>query len=809
MVTLMPCSYISAPRISIIDKMIEIEPKGKRSRTEGPDTTDRSRIYSNLSESPLGPGTTVPTLDSIGSGSALALGTPFHYPAGALSAHSHHATGGVSSDHNVFNHTALGATTATTAIGSSSIASSSYRLGGNTSGGSIALHNGLNLSYGPLPNGSGSGIGSSSGGGGGGGGTLLTSPGSLASRLNNSAGSSSSSSASSGGGSSASTTVTSGTGSGGSSAGSSTAGGLVDGLSTLATGGTGSSGSTVGLLTTGGSAELGMSHWLSDGTVKSELRSPGLDANLAATATNLPLGSTTTAHLDGTGLFCANPGTTAATLDALQSQSAAASNVYDHKSDYYNYYNSMQQYTPAFYSSAYGATAYGARTASTKIPSPNTYLASPYAAAAAASNNNSAQLYSSYGYNSSFGQFGAGQQDGYSYYNDQYSPYYANTASYSPYVSSPGSSGSQAGFHVAAGLSADSPSEAHATTPNMLAHSHSPQSPISISPTAGIGAVPGVGGSVSSKTTPTGKSGRARGRRHAHPSPTRSSTSEPGISEKAPERIFVWDLDETIIIFHSLLTGSYAGRYNKNRDHQVQLGYRMEELIFNMADAYFFFNDLEECDQIHIDDVASDDNGQDLNNYNFAADGFHNATPQAGAPPNVCLPNGVRGGVDWMRKLAFRYRKIKDTYNTYRNNVGGLLGPQKRDHWLQVRSEIELETDSWHSLTLKCLNMIAQRENCVNVLVTTTQLVPALAKILLYGLGQVFPVENVYSANKIGKEQCFERIVTRFGRKSTYVVVGDGQDEENAAKNLNFPFWRISSHSDIRSLHTALEMGFL
>ncbi|XP_040167075.1 developmental protein eyes absent [Anopheles arabiensis] len=798
MVTLMPCSYISAPRISIIDKMIEIEPKGKRSRLEGPDTTtERSRLYSNLADSsPLGAATTAvsATLDTIGAGPALALGTPFHYPPGALSAH--HTTG---SEHTVFNHAGTGPTSTT---------STPYRAS-NTSGGSLSLHNGLTLSYGTLGSAA-SPVGSS-----------------LTSRLNNSAGSSGSSSSSS---NSSSTVVSTGTvSSGGSSAGSSTAG-LVDGLSTLATGS--SSSSTLGpLLTTGGgvatatattaaAAELGMSHWLSDGTVKSELRSPGLDANhLAASATNLPLGPATAAHhLDGTGLFCANPGTTAvataATLDALQSQSAAAAatNVYDHKSDYYNYYNSMQQYTPAFYSSAYGATAYGAaRTASTKIPSPNTYLASPYAAAAAASNNNSAQLYSSYGYNSSFGQFGAGQQDGYSYYNDQYSPYYANTASYSPYVSSPGSSGSQAGFHVAAGLSADSPSEAHATTPNMLAHSHSPQSPISISPTAGIGALPGVGGGgggISSKTTPTGKSGRARGRRHAHPSPTRSSTSEPGISEKAPERIFVWDLDETIIIFHSLLTGSYAGRYNKNRDHQVQLGYRMEELIFNMADAYFFFNDLEECDQIHIDDVASDDNGQDLNNYNFAADGFHTATPQ-GAPPNVCLPNGVRGGVDWMRKLAFRYRKIKDTYNTYRNNVGGLLGPQKRDHWLQVRSDIEHETDSWHSLTLKCLNMIAQRENCVNVLVTTTQLVPALAKILLYGLGQVFPVENVYSANKIGKEQCFERIVTRFGRKSTYVVVGDGQDEENAAKNLNFPFWRISSHSDIRSLHTALEMGFL
>lgn len=67
---------------------------------------------------------------------------------------------------------------------------------------------------------------------------------------------------------------------------------------------------------------------------------------------------------------------------------------------------------------------------------------------------------------------------------------------------------------------------------------------------------------------------------------------------------------------------------------------------------------------MHIDDVSSDDNGQDLSNYNFGSDGFHSAATGTG---NLCLATGVRGGVDWMRKLAFRYRKIKDTYNNYRN----------------------------------------------------------------------------------------------------------------------------------------------
>lgn len=36
-----------------------------------------------------------------------------------------------------------------------------------------------------------------------------------------------------------------------------------------------------------------------------------------------------------------------------------------------------------------------------------------------------------------------------------------------------------------------------------------------------------------------------------------------------------------------------------------------------------------------------------------------------------------------------------------------------------------------------------------------------------------------------GKESCFERIVSRFGTNITYVVVGDGKDEEHAASQVN------------------------
>uniref|UniRef100_A0A8D2AUP2 Eyes absent homolog n=1 Tax=Sciurus vulgaris TaxID=55149 RepID=A0A8D2AUP2_SCIVU len=151
---------------------------------------------------------------------------------------------------------------------------------------------------------------------------------------------------------------------------------------------------------------------------------------------------------------------------------------------------------------------------------------------------------------------------------------------------------------------------------------------------------------------------RGRSKRSSDPSPT---------GDNEIERVFVWDLDETIIIFHSLLTGTFASRYGKDTTTSVRIGLMMEEMIFNLADTHLFFNDLEDCDQIHVDDVSSDDNGQDLSTYNFSTDGFHSAAPGAG----LCLGSGVHGGVDWMRKLAFRYRRVKEMYNTYRNNVGG------------------------------------------------------------------------------------------------------------------------------------------
>ena len=128
-------------------------------------------------------------------------------------------------------------------------------------------------------------------------------------------------------------------------------------------------------------------------------------------------------------------------------------------------------------------------------------------------------------------------------------------------------------------------------------------------------------------------------------------------------------------------------------------------------------------------------------------------------------------------------------------------------------------------------------------MVTTTMLVPAIAKTLLYDLGGTFDIENLYSATKIGKEACFERIMQKYGKSCTYVCIGDGREEEVAAKHVsgftfkferffavqlltrekshfqyttkitflqhNVPFWPIATHNDLMALYQALDLEFL
>ncbi|MED6273263.1 Eyes absent 1, partial [Characodon lateralis] len=160
----------------------------------------------------------------------------------------------------------------------------------------------------------------------------------------------------------------------------------------------------------------------------------------------------------------------------------------------------------------------------------------------------------------------------------QYAQYYNSSPYTSPYMTSNNTSPSTPSTTTTTYTLQEPPTgiTSQALTENPAAEYstiHSPSTPIKDSDSDRL------------RRASDGKS-RGRGRRNNNPSPPPDSDLE---------RVFIWDLDETIIVFHSLLTGSYANRYGRDPPTSVSLGLRMEEMIFNLADTHLFFNDLEVC----------------------------------------------------------------------------------------------------------------------------------------------------------------------------------------------------------------------
>lgn len=58
--------------------------------------------------------------------------------------------------------------------------------------------------------------------------------------------------------------------------------------------------------------------------------------------------------------------------------------------------------------------------------------------------------------------------------------------------------------------------------------------------------------------------------------------------------VFVWDLDETLVVFNSLWNGSYAKLYEGSKDavQGTRLGHCWEKLILSVCDKFFFFEEV-------------------------------------------------------------------------------------------------------------------------------------------------------------------------------------------------------------------------
>lgn len=280
----------------------------------------------------------------------------------------------------------------------------------------------------------------------------------------------------------------------------------------------------------------------------------------------------------------------------------------------------------------------------------------------------------------------------------------------------------------------------------------------------------------------------------------------PTATGKGPT-VFVWDMDETLIVFQTLLDGQYVELFDGSKDSHkaTQLGRRWERLVLEVCDEYFFYQQTEEFNHPNVDSLQEYDDGINLDEYKFED---MSLTPPLDAED--------------LQKLRYLYRYISQLYE---QGLETFLSPEQAKEWDDLYEETDSFTDGWLSSgrqklkefqkaneqalqdelreTASCnkstestSESTAASSNSFNYLVTSGTLIPTLAKCLLFKLSPYFKPSNIFSSREVGKLQCCRWIRDRFLDRNTFpkfCAIGDGPDEREAARILTWPFVTIST----------------
>lgn len=259
--------------------------------------------------------------------------------------------------------------------------------------------------------------------------------------------------------------------------------------------------------------------------------------------------------------------------------------------------------------------------------------------------------------------------------------------------------------------------------------------------------------------------------------------------------VFVWDMDETLVLLNSLLKSSYAEAFNGLKDVKkgLEIGRAWENLILKICDNYFFYEQIENYNKPFLDTLAEYDDGRDLSDYDFNQD-------ELGSPHDDANK----------RKLAYRHRVIAQKYLQGLHNI---LDHETIKVWDELYDKTDVYTDRWLSSARTFLkecsdedkdavssiafantssNSTNAKHQHVNVLVTSGSLIPSLVKCMLFRLDSLITHGNVYSSWEVGKIQCFRWIKERFNHPNVrFCAIGDGWEECEAAEIMRWPFVKI------------------
>uniref|UniRef100_A0A7E4W019 Eyes absent homolog n=1 Tax=Panagrellus redivivus TaxID=6233 RepID=A0A7E4W019_PANRE len=298
---------------------------------------------------------------------------------------------------------------------------------------------------------------------------------------------------------------------------------------------------------------------------------------------------------------------------------------------------------------------------------------------------------------------------------------------------------------------------------------------------------------------------------------TKNSKPKGGLTSPEPtySRVFVWEFDD-------LCLGLSNGIGN----------------LGNIIQVYGFqLKDPTECDQTNIEDANVDDTIQEIcynnaanpssNNNNVklecgspkheATDNSPPASLLSGAPPTMSNP-ASRNCVAGLREMAARYQKIKEVYNSFRENPSEIENFCRQFGHVESLDEFITHADNYKMVEMyrQCLSVPMERCNTTNtytnIIITSESLASTMAKLLLTKLAPFVPAENIYSSHKGSKMETFERVLQRFKKNMVIVSINRNLETKEFAKKENLPLWPIRTYpsgapilQDVQNFYHALD----
>eukprot|EP00002_Diphylleia_rotans_P034741 TRINITY_DN7493_c0_g2_i5.p1 TRINITY_DN7493_c0_g2~~TRINITY_DN7493_c0_g2_i5.p1 ORF type:complete len:449 (-),score=70.31 TRINITY_DN7493_c0_g2_i5:62-1408(-) len=250
---------------------------------------------------------------------------------------------------------------------------------------------------------------------------------------------------------------------------------------------------------------------------------------------------------------------------------------------------------------------------------------------------------------------------------------------------------------------------------------------------------------------------------------------DPCMRPKMKEKVVcLWDLDETLIIFQSILPDKDyrpgSGQSDSRHQNLNSTAYHMENLIYDVCDDYLNYRKVDDYPAINIMDLVSRDS----------------VVARADPKDDVNKPSI---SVDEAREI---YQSAGNVFKEYRTAISRDI----IDRAVSLCKNIDALKDGWIANSVSTLTKLTSQFECEHIIVSNTWLVPTFAKLILYGLAPFFDVANVYSSATAGKVECFKRIKSRFPKAKLFAI-GNGEEERLAAQDLRIPFHRIQNSVDL------------